>query len=491
MLVAVLPAAIVCAVIYIVWGTKLSNYLPIAWNDATSYWLWVRQFSFHGFGGGYNYPNELLPSGAFNRFGEGSPFYLYLYGMIGMLVGWTPSLPILINLVLITVALYAFSRSLNFDTGQNAILGLVLLVSWPILLYLATTSHETLNQALAIGMAGIFLALLRGGKFTVFQKILLVLYVVFAGLVRLSWVILLFPLLFLCFRGSLLRKALLSGLVGGVLSFGIMSFISYIAPPINNSIFSTVGGSASEGFRVVTLHFLSQFKSMVRLGYMRPSLSSVLIVLFMLGYSVSEVIRKIRQREPADKVWHSQAVFDFYNLATLLVAGMTLYLANGFFRVFFPPMLVSILMQIAQKNYRALKSLVVLSLLFAPASLISSGDLDGAKINYTYQMPNIADSKPELDKWIPFDSSASNPWCNTILIPLKFYDGRLTALNPGIGVSYINPKFPFEHPVLSKYLLLEQSDYETLTTEYNLKAVQLASLSIGDLYRNLNSDCTP
>lgn len=154
-------------------------------------------------------------------------------------------------------------------------------------------------------------------------------------------------------------------------------------------------------------------------------------------------------------------------------------------------MLVSILMQIAQKNYRALKSLVVLSLLFAPASLISSGDLDGAKINYTYQMPNIADSKPELDKWIPFDSSASNPWCNTILIPLKFYDGRLTALNPGIGVSYINPKFPFEHPVLSKYLLLEQSDYETLTTEYNLKAVQLASLSIGDLYRNLNSDCTP
>jgi hypothetical protein len=488
MLAASITPVIVLAVIYGVWGAKLSDYLPIFWNDATGYWLWARQFSHHGFNSGYNFANELMPAASFNRFGEGSPVYVYLYGMIGRIVGWTPQLPILINFGLITASVYIFSRARQFDSSQNLVLFTILLVSWPVLLFLPTTSHETLNQAIAIGMAGIFLSLqaenVGNGK-----KILFALFVFFAGLVRLSWVILFFPLLFFYFQGSLFRKVLLSVLIGGTLSIAIVLIIGYLVPPVNNSIFATLGGDNSSIFIAITDHFKREFRDLVRPGHMTPGLATIFIVMGLLGYSILDLSKKIDKKQPIETLLRSQAFFDFYNVSALLLAGMTLYLADGFYRVFFPPLMVSIFMQIAQKNYKFIKIMVVFSLLFAPLMANYNNDLHGTKINYTHKMEDVSASKPVLDRLVVFNETTNNPWCNTILITLNFYDGRLTALNPGIGISYIL-FHPLETiPIQSHYLLLAQEDHDKLLEEYNLRAIQLASLPIGNLYQNLDSDC--
>lgn len=490
-LAASITPVIVLAVIYGVWGAKLSDYLPIFWNDATGYWLWVRQFSHYGFNSGYNFANELMPAASFNRFGEGSPVFVYLYGVIGRIVGWTPQLPILINFGLITASVYIFSRTRQFDNSQNLVVFIILLVSWPILLFLPTTSHETLNQAIAIGMAGIFLPTQQGKNIGNGKKIIFVLFVFFAGLVRLSWVILFFPLLFFYFQGSLFRKILLSGVIGGTLSVAIVLVIRYLVPPVNNSIFATLGGNNPSIFIAVLEHFLREFRDLVRPGHVTPGLATIFIVMILLGYSILDLSNKIGQKQPIETLLKSQAFFDFYNMATLLLAGMTLYLADGFYRVFFPPLMISIFMQIAQRNYRFIKIMVIFSLLFAPLMATYNNDLHGTKINYTNKMEEVSASKPILDSLVVFNETTNNPWCNTILITLDFYDGRLTALNPGIGISYIL-FHPLETiPIQSHYLLLAQEDHDKLLEEYNLRAVQLASLPIGNLYQNLDSDCKP
>lgn len=486
---ALLPPVIVLTVIYAVWGARLSDYLPIFWNDATGYWLWMRQFSHYGFGGGYNYANELMPAASFNRFGEGSPIYIYFYGLFGRLLGWSPQLPILVNFGLVSGAIYAFARFLRLDTRQNLVLTLVISVSWPVMIFSATTAHESFNQAIAIGLAAIFFFLLQEKRPGPGKTILLVVFVFFAGLLRLSWVILFFPLFYYYFGGTFLRRVFLAGLTGVGLTLGILLVTRYLVPPVNNSIFATLSGSPVQVVRAIAYRFLEQFSELFKYGEMTPSLATIFILLVLLVYSLGEMFRE-RGKNWLD-ILHTRSFFDFYNIAVLLLAGMSLYIASGFYRTFFPPLMVSLFLQVARQEYRFVRVFIVLSLLFAPVILEGRSDLSGAKMNYTYQFPGLEESRPALDELVRYDESAENPWCNTILIPLSFYDARLTALHPGIGISYIL-FHPLQNlPVQSQYLLLDDDDYERFNRRYNLQADLLADLPIGRLYRNLDSNCTP
>ncbi len=486
----ILPIALVLLVLYGLWGAKLSDYLPVFWNDATGYWLWMRQFSTCGLGGGYNYPNELMPPAAFNHFGEGSPLYTYFYGMFGYLFGWAPHLPILVNFGLIIASVYAFSRLMRLDTAQNLVLALVMSVSWPVMIFAATTSHETLNQAMAIGFAGIFIYLRQDKTVSLVSKILIVLFAFLAGMLRLSWVILFLPLFYYLFSGNVIRRMLVSVLMSGGLALGIIWVTGLLVPPINNSIFATLGSEAGL-LAGLQNQFLAQIKKLIIWQRFVPGLAIIFVLLILLAYGLRESIVLIRQKPALETLLKSQAFFDIYNVLALLLAGMTLYLANGFYRVFFAPLLVSVFMLVAQRKYRFVWSLVLFSLLFAPVTLTGQGDWEGAKMNYTHRMTELTDSQSELDRLVTFDGMTDNPWCNTILIPLSFYDARLTGLHPGIGVSYLLSYDNQKSPLQSKYLLLDDENHATLTEYYSLNSELLAELPIGNLYRNLDANCTP
>lgn len=487
---AILPLLIVLTVIYLVWEAKLSDYLPIFWNDATGYWLWIRQFSYYGFSGGYNYANELMPPATFNHFGEGSPVYTYFYGIFGLLFGWSAQLPILINFGLIFGSIYVFSRVLKLDNAQNFVLAAVISVSWPVLIFSATTSHESLNQAIAIGFAGILLFAMRGKPFGPFIITIILLFMFFAGMIRLSWVILFFPLLFYLFRGNILQRFLGSIITGSALAIGIVLLTRYLVPPINNSIFATLNGGTLEILNAILGRFQTEFRGMFRPAELGAGLATIFILSISFCYSFVSIFKKIQAKNSLDAILLSQSFFDVYNVTILIVAGMALYLEDGFYRVFFPPLMVSIFMQIAQRKYHFIPAFLVFSLLFAPVITQNKSDLTNIQMNYTYEMPGLEESRPVLREIMKYDKTADNPWCNTVLIPLRFYDGRLTALDPGIGISYIL-YYPLQDgPIKSNYLLIERDDYNDLLEKNNLQAVQLAALPIGNLYKNLDSSCT-
>ena len=487
---AILPPLIVLTVIYFIWGAKLSDYLPIFWNDATGYWLWIRQFSYYGFNSGYNYANELMPSATFNHFGEGSPVYTYFYGIFGLLFGWSAQLPILINFGLIFGSIYVFSRVLKLDNTQNFVLAAVISVSWPVLIFSATTSHESLNQAIAIGFAGILLFAMKGKQFGPLKISIVLLFMFFAGMIRLSWVILFFPLLFYLFRGNILQRFLGSIITGSALAIGIVLLTRYLVPPINNSIFATLNGGMLEILNAIIDRFQTEFRGLFRPAEIGAGLATIFIISILFCYSIVSIFKKIQAKSPLDAILRSQSFFDVYNVTILVVAGMALYLEDGFYRVFFPPLMVSIFMQIAQRKYHYFPAFLVFSLLFAPVITQNKSDLTNIQMNYTYEMPGLDESQPILREIMKYDKTADNPWCNTVLIPLRFYDGRLTALDPGIGISYIL-YYPLQDgPIKSNYLLIEQDDYNDLLEKNNLRAVQLAALPIGNLYKNLDSSCT-
>lgn len=487
---AFLPVAMVLFVIYGFWGAKLSNYLPVFWNDATSYWLWIRQFSHYGLGGGYNFPNELMPTAAFNHFGEGSPLYIYFYGMFGYWFGWLPHLPILVNFGLIIASVYAFSRLMRLDTNQNLVLALVLAVSWPVMIFAATTSHETLNQAVAVIFAGVFLRLRQAERVNPVAACLIALFAFLAGMLRLSWVIVFLPLFYYMFRGHPLRRLLFSLLTSSLLTVVSLWLTRFIVPPINNSIFSALG---SEGGLLLGLQmqFMAQIKKLVIAQRFVPGVAIIFLLSMLLVHGIKESLTLLMKKTRLDDLLQSQAFFDIYNTLALLLAGMTLYLVNGFYRVFFTPLLMSLFLRIAQKKYDFVWSMTLFSLLFAPVLLTGQGDWQDAKMNYTYRPPELTTLQNMLAESVVYDEITQNPWCNTILISLDFYDARLSGLPAGMGVSYVLSKHLPNAPIRSKYVLLNEIDYRKLVEQNALRTKLLAELPIGRLYRNLDSNCTP
>jgi hypothetical protein len=108
--------------------------------------------------------------------------------------------------------------------------------------------------------------------------------------------------------------------------------------------------------------------------------------------------------------------------------------------------------------------------------------------DFAKEFPQHASLQSKFEEWIVFDTATSNPWCNTLLIPLAYYDHRLTIVPPGIGVSFITEDWVIKTPVKSKYLLFDQDTYERFADRLNVKL--LGSTSIGNLYYNLDSGCS-
>jgi hypothetical protein len=491
-IVALLPILIICSVIYLGLGARLSDYGPKSfWNDEVSYWVWVRSFSQTGFNAGYNAPNELLARAPFNHYGEGSPLYVYLYGAIGQLTGWLPQLPLLINFVLLAFAIFFFVRATKLEPVQIIFVGLITVLTWPVLLYLPMTTHETLNQAIGFILAIIFFRFLTNREgIGLPARIFFVFLVFLAALVRLSWGLFLVPVLFYSLNGGVLRRVLLSIVLGAGLYILAVLITNYLVPPVNNSIFLNVKGSLTEGPRVLIDYIAFQLKRMFKSRQLNPNIAILLQILIILGWNMGRVVRMIRSRFSAESVLQSRAVFDMYNVASLTAAGFLFYIQEAFYRTFTPSLLIVYLLQAAKKDYRMLLSLLAINVLFFYSYMTfyaHTGDAAIIKADFVRASPKDAQVQAEIARWIKFDETTQNPWCNTLLIPLHFYDYRLTIIPPGIGISYILDMENMQTPVKSKYLLMDPGALDLFGDRLNISL--LGSFSVGDLYYNQDSGC--
>ncbi len=486
-----LPVALVCANIYLGLHSSLQDYRPYSsWKDETAYWVRLRSFSYVGLNSGYNAPYELVAPAAFSRYGEGSPLYIYLYGSIARLTGWLPQLPILINFVILALAILLFVHFAKLDRPQIVFTGLIAVLTWPVLAYLPMTTQETLNQAIGFILAILFFKLLGDReRVGLSARIGFVFLVYLAALVRLSWGLLLVPVLFYGLEGKLFWRAFWAVLLGLGLYASAALITSYLVPPVSNSIFSTMRDSLASGPRVFMERIADQFSQMFRSGTLNANIAVMFQMAMIIGWSAVSLLRSIRSRLPAADVLQSGTAFDFYNMTTLAVAGLVFYLASGFARTFAPSVLLVYLLLAARRDYKFLAMLLALNLAFFPLYMgASSGITKIMQADFTREFPQQAAWQSALEKQIVFDPAAENPWCNTLLVPLAYYDHRLTLVPPGIGVSFVAEDFhPIRTPLKSKYLLFDRATYDELAGRLHVRLLQ--SSALGDLYYNLDSGC--
>jgi hypothetical protein len=184
-------------------------------------------------------------------------------------------------------------------------------------------------------------------------------------------------------------------------------------------------------------------------------------------------------------------MFDLYNVTSLAVAGLLFYLQEGFYRTFTPSLLIVFLLLTTRRDYRFLITLLTVSVIFFHFYMTYYafvGDAAIIKTDYTTDLPERTQLQSEVENWIVFDKTGQSPWCNTLLIPLGYYDYRLTVIPPGIGISYILDIDHIPTPLKSKYLLFDEETYTIL--DDRLDAKLLTPLSIGNLYYNQDSGCT-
>lgn len=490
-IVSFLPVGIVCFYIFFVLDASLFDYGPYSsWNDETSYWVWLRSFRHVGLNSGYNAPNELLAALEIGRYGEASPFYLYVYGLLARVVGWYPFIPVLINFIFLTSSILLFLHSFKLDVWQVVLGGLAVSLTWPVLLFLPITTHETLNQSIGIILAVVFIKLLTGrDALPTPMKVVFVLFVYFAALVRLSWGLLLIPVLFYSLNGSLQKRGILSILFGIGLFISAIMLVGLFLPPINNSILETLRSDPRRDLSIIFEKLYSQILLMLGSGWRNPNIGVLFQMALVIGWNAADLFRAIRSRTSFESIAGGFDAFHFYNTTSLLFAGLTFYLVRGFYRTFAPAMLVVSLLLVYRRDYRRLLVLLAVNLFFFSAyvNMDDFGDLQIIHADYTRKILQAAQIQTEIEKYIVYDSDAETPWCNTILIPLGFYDSRLALLPPGIGVSYILRPVTFQLPIKSRYVLFDTATYETYRDQTNLDL--LVSLPIGDLYKNLDANC--
>jgi hypothetical protein len=494
-IVAFLPVLLVLLVIYFVFDSRLANYGPYSlFNDEVSYWIWLRSYHDVGLASGYNVPNELLPMFEFSRYGEQSPLYLYIYGLATRWIYWFPVLPVLVNFVLLPAAIFAALRLLKLTAAQTIFVGSALLVTWPVLLYLPITTHETLNQALGILLAVVMAKLLIDREtLSLRSRLAILLFVYFATLIRLSWGLLLIPALFYSLSGRPAWRAFLAVLLGGGLYVAAFVLTSYFTPPINDTIASSLQSSSRNGLSVFFENIYGQLFLLFRPHELTANIAVMFQMAVVAGWSLSRLIDSIRSRNvdlPA--ALHSFEAFHVYNMVSLVVAGLTFYVHKNFFRAFAPSLLIVYLIQIKRKEYKPLAALLTLSILLFPAYMNfgvkdGTGNYELIKADYPQVSPQHAAIQAEIEKFIVYDPDVSNPWCNTLLIPLSFYDSRLILVPSGIGISYIMDAGNLQTPLKSGYMLFDETAYQAYKDTTRLEL--LTSLPVGDLYRNRDADC--
>ncbi|HEX5808679.1 MAG TPA: hypothetical protein VFY25_08430, partial [Anaerolineales bacterium] len=395
----------------------------------------------------------------------------------------------LINWALLVLAIIFFTYFAKLEPAQIVLTGFVAVMTWPVLSYLPLTTHETLNQAIAFFLAVGFLKLLADQKhISLPARGLFIVFIYVASLVRLSWGLLLIPAIFYSLGVKLWRRIFLAVSLGVALYISTILITGYLLPPATNSIYSTLLESLVRGPQVLVARFSDQFTQMFRARALTTSIAVLFQIAVIIGWSVFRLIRLIRERYLPVTILQSRTVFDIYTVGTLLLTGLIFYLHAGFARTFAPAILLVCLLQVARKDYRFLATLLALNAVFFFSHL---GPQAGAsrllRADFATNFPDQASVRSTLERWIVFDPAARNPWCNTVLVPLAFYDRRLTLVPPGIGISFVTEEYPIQTPLKSKYLLFDENTYSRLDDQLNIRLLE--SSSIGKLYYNLDSGC--
>ena len=503
-LVALAPAIVTVLLVHYRLDAHVRSFVPSFWNDQVGYWTRILSFSHHGFDTGYYAPAEQVPSKIDAiRFGVNGPWFPALYGTIGAIFGWHPYTSIFVNMAVLAVALAVFVWLARLDVRGTLLAGVAVLAVFPVLLYIPTASQESLQQGFAIVLAGIFVRAIRDGSaLSRRERGVSIAFLLLCALTRFSWAVLLPALLLLYAPQVSWRRvgaAFALGLVAAVL---VVQVTNVLQPPGNNSVsdrLTAVRQDPIDGTWTLLKGTWEDAKLFAYAGGLDPTAPPATTrgtfdhtnvqSWEIVGLIVLAVVVLARVRGPIGRMLAAQAsreaLFHLLNLGLMLVAALTLYLPNGYYRVLGAHLLLSALVLVGFRRTVPVAVIVGLSVLMLPSFLTSYSRWSP---NFAFDLRALAHDRAAFARLMPYDANGSSPWCNTMLVPVDVYDWRVTLVPAGIGVAY-TLFAPLPEPPKSRYVLLPDAN-TTLNRDVDTSRLRrLGHFAAGTLYENPHGEC--
>lgn len=494
-----IPSFMFAGLLNIYLGADLHDYVPTN-RDGIDYWHEILTFSEHGFSGGQYSVNDVPAKASFTHFGAHGPIVPMIYGTFAYMAGWEYYTMPILNLVFITIAIGVFIFWVRPDIVQSALLCLMILIYWPIHILIPFSCPESLYQSMAIVMAAAFHHHFNvREKATYRYKVLFFLLVGLASLARPLWSFLFLPYFLLCIKDHNIKSVSKSLLWSGLLVAAFFAIYQFLTAPYPYVFYSRLlnppEGSPWESLdktEMLIWHLRVNINRLAGLDSQDNTLEvmmryqTIVIVIYFITLTIIGTYGRFKKFTEAvhGKSERIEAAFHISNIGILMVFIVLIYEMNGItdFRLYAPPLLLSLLLLLTQRRYLFLGVLLISLILLTPAFGTMYKKLNSEKFTYDKRM--ISNFTNDIASHLHY-MNHHNRWCNTILIKNDNYKPYLVGLPPGIGFSFTNN---WENANFkSKYILMEEVEFAS--SSIHGKAKLFRSSIFGNLYLNNTTRC--
>lgn len=429
---AIITVPLLATALLISVGTKSSlvNFQPTD-SDEIVYWQEITTFKELGFAGGYFSIDELTSSSSFSHFGTHGPVFAVVCGTLAKIFGWRLYSAPIFNLAAITLALALFLVITRPDKRQSVLLLLIAGLYFPILLFLPTLYQESLHQAIAILLAAFLIRLARNEPTSILIKAAALLTLAFGASLRITWVLVAFPLFYFFSAKRSKKWTTLSLSLAFLFALGMTFLYLYWTSKIPGGILyrishqDSLGGMAGILLANVRLN-LRQF---LKLG----GINGLEIVFHYQFLAVLALYMFNRAKRPG------LSIANLFLLAASFVLNILFYDSFDFhdYRSLAPLLLISLLTLPFFANRSGLRY-------FTYAYLLSNLLVLGIFCqSYSYSLAGrLSTGEPPADRefaeviqGLQYQTGAS-PWCNSLLTTYPLYD-EIRLLPPGIGINLL------------------------------------------------------
>jgi hypothetical protein len=518
LLVAMLPAATILVLIYVLFDTTIFHDYPSrqgVWNDEIYYWHQIASFKAYGFDSGYYTYQELVGPG-FVRFGAHGPVLPILYGLIGRLTGWQLYSLALFHLVAITLSAWCYVHFTHLRGLRLLTAGILLVTFWPLMVFAATGMQEGLHYTIALLLAILFWRIMAVGEaLTPGLRAACLAFLAGITLLRPTWSVLFIPY-FVYTSGRSPRKVLLALVKAGVailLLYGVFSLITAPYPYGWLAYLQRVPGlavkiDALKGHTIGNLRHWVDSSYNVRLELLQHYQILALLLLLGIVGIVRAILFAARHRNAlqvtnrlsswlATDLSEVPLLFHAANLGLVFLMNIVFYEIGAFrdYRVLAPHLLLSLLIVLARgkRFWPGIVGLLMLSnVVLAPTFFHDYGDWRRDAFTYNqHDMEALYGFNQTLSSFMSHEPG-KDPWCNTLLSSFPSGTGLgpmppiMLGVPAGIGIS-VDYGSGVAAPLKSRYVLTTPANAERLAATTHLRF--LTSTQYYNLYLNLDAPC--
>jgi hypothetical protein len=360
--------------------------------------------------------------------------------------------------------------------------------------------HESVHQAAAILLAGLFARSLRRGRVTTAERVLLLGVIALISLLRPTWAFLSLPVLLMGERRASFVRVVAS-ICGATFLVGAAGVaMRYLWTPyyydFTYSVIAAFKRSPSDGF----VYFVTQTWQNVTEKYIpwffaERSILEAASSLLVLGLTVCCLVLLLadvrRRRQDSSRAGsgiekRDEMLLHVLNLGSILVFTVIAFHYTNYrdYRFFASPLLLSLLLFAVRRREGLLALTLVSFLVTAPEFVKTYREFHANHFN-----PRLTSTYDKvIAGHLVYDEDARSPWCNSLLLHKRNFQYYLTDTPPGIGLNHVISWQNVPRPFKSRFVLMDHMTYQELEDEVNFKLIR--GSNFGNLYLNRDAPCS-